>query len=264
MCLAPAAVQAAAVEIASIRAEADPSDGFLASWQPAVVWEPHPQACKPEQLEAFKASLAHVDVCSPNHEEAAGSSFHPSARALLASLISPCCRLAALFSLPTPRFTDEYEQLAHQILSCPLLPTSSSIVLRCGVLGSLVGVHPSRAEADYLRWVPAFWNADEQDEVRDVTGAGNSFLGGLIAGLSLNKGDIYEGLWFATVERSAEIRATDVPATRTEAALYASVSASFVCQQFGLPLITRTEGRVLWNGEDPHERLRALRERLDR
>ena len=112
--------------------------------------------------------------------------------------------------------------------------------------------------------MPAFWNADEQDEVRDVTGAGNSFLGGLIAGLSLNKGDNYEGLWFATVERSAEIRATDVPATRTEAALYASVSASFVCQQFGLPLITRTEGRVLWNGEDPHERLRALRERLDR
>jgi hypothetical protein len=99
MCLAPAAVQAAAVEIASIRAEADPSDGLLASWRPAVVWEPHPQACKPEQLEAFKASLAHVDVCSPNHEEAAGSSFH-------LSLPAPCSRHSshrAVVSQPSSR-----------------------------------------------------------------------------------------------------------------------------------------------------------------
>ena len=73
MCAAPAAVEAAAAELAAIRAEVSPSDGPLSTWRPAIVWEPHPQTCRPDQLEDFKASLALVDVCSPNHEEAAGA-----------------------------------------------------------------------------------------------------------------------------------------------------------------------------------------------
>lgn len=46
------------------------------------------------------------------------------------------------------------------------------------------------------------------------TSAGNAFLGGYVAGLSLSGGDPYE------------------------AALYATVSASFVVEQFGLPSLT--------------------------
>lgn len=44
--------------------------------------------------------------------------------------------------------------------------------------------------------------------------------------------------------------------------MYASVSASFVVQQFGLPVVERSGGATLWNGEDPLERLEALRRRL--
>lgn len=74
MCVAPAEVEAAAAELAAIRDEAGLSgNNLLANWRPAIVWEPHPQSCKPDQLQAFKACLAHIDVCSPNHEEAAGA-----------------------------------------------------------------------------------------------------------------------------------------------------------------------------------------------
>lgn len=39
-------------------------------------------------------------------------------------------------------------------------------------------------------WVEAFWK--DQSRVKDVTGGGNSFLGGLGAGLALT-GDVVEG-----------------------------------------------------------------------
>lgn len=41
--------------------------------------------------------------------------------------------------------------------------------------------------------MPAYWKEEEKEEVRDVTGAGNSFLGGLIAGLEKEGGDIFRG-----------------------------------------------------------------------
>jgi hypothetical protein len=86
--------------------------------------------------------------------------------------------------------------------------------------------------------------------------AGNSFLGGYIAGLSLSSGDPYE------------------------AALYATVSASFVVEQFGLPVLNPEAERgsepgsskgeeqgdrgahERWNGDSPWNRLDALRGRL--
>jgi len=44
-------------------------------WKPRIVWEPHPMYCKPEYLEDLIKALAVVDVLSPNHDEAAGSSL---------------------------------------------------------------------------------------------------------------------------------------------------------------------------------------------
>ena len=41
--------------------------------------------------------------------------------------------------------------------------------------------------------MPAYWEEKDAGEVRDVTGAGNSFLGGLIAGLEKQDGDVYRG-----------------------------------------------------------------------
>lgn len=48
------------------------------------------------------------------------------------------------------------------------------------------------------------------------------------------------------------------------AALYGTVSASFVVERFGLPTVTTEEGRESWNGADPIERLEALREKWTR
>jgi len=66
-------------------------------------------------------------------------------------------------------------------------------------------------------------------------GAGNSFLGGLAAGMIIS-GDMYQ------------------------AALCATVSASFIIEQEGLPAVTHTPTEE-WNGDQPLRRLDALRKR---
>jgi len=77
------------------------------------------------------------------------------------------------------------------------------------------------------------------DKAVDVTGAGNGFLGGLGAGLLLADGDVYK------------------------AALYATVSASFIIEQEGLPHLSQTgEGEELWNSDSPSRRLAELQARI--
>lgn len=71
--------------------------------------------------------------------------------------------------------------------------------------------------------------------------AGNSFLGGYVAGLSLTN-DPYEAL------------------------LYGTVSSSFVVEQFGLPLLMDCTdpltGEEIWNADIPSRRLKELKQRL--
>ena len=43
-----------------------------------------------------------------------------------------------------------------------------------------------------VRWVPAYWTEAQIDQVVDVTGAGNGFLGGLCAALDEDL-DIHDG-----------------------------------------------------------------------
>jgi len=91
------------------------------------------------------------------------------------------------------------------------------------------------------KWVDAFWTEKNISKVVDVTGAGNSFLGGLAAGLSMSHEDI------------------------DEAVFYAAVSASFTIEQPGLPIITRSSDTIQgdeWNGDNPRRRLAELRERM--
>jgi len=109
------------------------------------------------------------------------------------------------------------------------------VIIRSGAMGAYV---ITRAEGG--RWIDAFW-ADNTEKIVDVTGAGNSFLGGLAAGLLLAGGDVYE------------------------AALYGSVSAAFTIEQEGLPnlLLTTVGGDLAeeWNGDSPRRRLEELRTR---
>lgn len=110
------------------------------------------------------------------------------------------------------------------------------VVVRCGRLGACVGTKKGG-----LKWCPAYWEGDDVKKVKDVTGAGNSFLGGYVAGLSLTN-DPYEAL------------------------LYATVSSSFVVEQFGLPLLMDCTDPLtseeIWNADTPSRRLKELKRRL--
>ena len=89
-------------------------------------------------------------------------------------------------------------------------------------------------------WIPAYYDSSQACSVRmvkDPTGAGNTFLGGL--GISLARGKSIE-----------------------EAALCGTVSASFALEQVGVPTLGRDDsGRETWNDDDVQRRLHILRHR---
>lgn len=100
-------------------------------------------------------------------------------------------------------------------------------------------------------------------------GAGNSFLGGLAAGLTLGDGDVYDGTW-SKLRACARSRThlihflSDELVQRWSAAFFATISASYTIEQHGLPRITRPSSDVLseeWNGDSPWRRLEELKAR---
>jgi sugar/nucleoside kinase (ribokinase family) len=67
--------------------------------------------------------------------------------------------------------------------ACKLLANlgpKKAVVIRAGVMGACFALSSS---PQTVHWFPAYWSADHIDQVVDVTGAGNGFLGGLCAGL---------------------------------------------------------------------------------
>ncbi|KAI1792853.1 Ribokinase-like protein [Ganoderma leucocontextum] len=102
-----------------------------------------------------------------------------------------------------------------------------------------------RVEEACRRFLDMGVGSENSGKVVDVTGAGNSFLGGLGAGLVHSQGDV------------------------RQATLYATVSASFTIEQAGLPCLTLISDETgtpveRWNGDSPHDRLQALQDRLGR
>ncbi|RSH89847.1 hypothetical protein EHS25_001833 [Saitozyma podzolica] len=220
--------------LVELDAQNDRGDESNRPWRPKIVFEPTPPSCHAGQKEWLEKILGGIEVLSPNHEE-----------------------LLSFYSIPPIRPTDPallpmIESLIVHLLSLGVGPDGSgAVVVRCGRLGCVVGTREGG-----VRWIPAYWAAQDEGRVKDVTGAGNSFLGGYISGLSLSSGDPYE------------------------TALYATVSASFVVEQFGLPVLNpvaerrsepepsdgeeQGDGGVheRWNGDSPWNRLVSLRARL--
>jgi len=153
--------------------------------------------------------LPDVEILSPNAEET-----------------------LTVLSLPLPPTKASIEEAAATFLGHGLgRDNRGHVVIRSGALGAYV---VSR-ERDG-RWIDAFWTSADVDKIVDVTGAGNSFLGGLSAGLYKADGDVFEAVY------------------------YASVSASYIIEQVGLPRLTGSIGKEKWNGDEPHKRLAKLRE----
>ncbi|SGY93697.1 BQ5605_C037g11604 [Microbotryum silenes-dioicae] len=183
--------------------------------RPLTFYEPIPDRCIPEELDVLKQVLGEIDVFSPNHEEA--SSF---------------------FGISTNEVIDRglkgIEELAHRFLE---LGSKSYVVIRSGAWGAyaIQRDHPEQAF-----WMGPYHGYEkvvgvERGKVKDVTGAGNSFMGGLMSGLAQGK-------------------------SLRESVRMGIISASFTIEQFGLPSMTLDEGgNELWNGALPADRLKEMR-----
>ncbi|KAI4524890.1 Ribokinase-like protein [Schizophyllum commune] len=176
-----------------------------------VVYEPIPPSCTAANLDALRILLPDINIFSPNHEEA---------EAFLSESVPPGSSSTLLV-----------EEMAIKFASYG----ARTIVIRSGARGSYVLNSEPSLGAQEGRWVDAYWRPDEAAEkVKSTTGAGNSFLGGLCAGLALAGRDIFK------------------------AAAYGSVSASYVVEQQGLPTASIEYGKELWNGDAPTARLARL------
>ncbi|KZP24669.1 Ribokinase-like protein [Athelia psychrophila] len=183
-------------------------------WHPTTIFEPIPYRCVPEELPALKAMLSSISILSPNAEEALG-----------------------LLALPGTPTKELIEQAAGQFLDMGVGEDGAGYaIIRSGAMGAYAA---SRAGGG--KWVEAFWMLKGTEKVVDVTGAGNSFLGGLAAGLRLANGNVLDAVFYATV------------------------SAGFIIEQEGLPhLSTAPSARAAvetWNGDSPQRRLEELRRR---
>ncbi|KDQ64817.1 hypothetical protein JAAARDRAFT_64637 [Jaapia argillacea MUCL 33604] len=194
---------------AAIMSEVQAIDG----WLPITIYEPIPDRCIPQELPALIAILPSISILSPNAEEA-----------------------LSILSMPLPATKPRIEEACAKLLEFGIgSDGNGSVIIRSGGMGAYVATR-SRGG----KWIDAFWN-DASGKVVEVTGAGNSFLGGLAAGLVSTEGNVYE------------------------AVLYATVSASFTIEQEGLPHMTRADNNgeavELWNGDSPERRLGELVER---
>ncbi|PFH52685.1 hypothetical protein AMATHDRAFT_2075 [Amanita thiersii Skay4041] len=176
-------------------------------WSPVTIYEPIPDRCIPSELPALIRAIPNIFILSPNAEEA-----------------------LSLLSMPLPPTKQSIETAADRFLSYGIGSGSGWIIVRSGAMGSY-----AKSLGTNGIWTDAFWSSGDSGSGRvvDVTGAGNSFLGGLAAGLALTNNVV-------------------------EATLYASVSASFVIEQEGLPGLSSDN---TWNGDSPKRRLELLRRR---
>ncbi|KAJ4492943.1 Ribokinase-like protein [Lentinula edodes] len=190
----------------TIISEAEEVEG----WNPLTIYEPIPDRCVPKELPALIRVLPSIDILSPNAEEALSLLSIPIMRPISKSLV---------------------EEAANRFIQ---LGVKDAVIIRSGELGAYVLRRKTGG-----KWVDAFWTKADASKIVDVTGAGNSFLGGLSAGLQIAEGDLYEAVFYATV------------------------SASFVIEQSGLPAITSGGDRALtqWNNDSPRRRLEALKSR---
>lgn len=211
---------------------------------PKLVYEPIPDSCVFENLQDCLRVLPRLEVFSPNHEEAAhllgvydhweqvldrASEDQEGSTDAIVRFVSD--KLAKGFA----RYVQE--QMPNDAQGDQ--PFGPIICIRSGAWGSVVG----RAGLGFHH-VPAWHTSTER--IKDVTGAGNSFLGGFSAYLVQTE-----------YERSLE------PTRRIkEAAMHGAVSASLVIEQLGLPSFALSADEELWNGDTAKDRLVKLRERV--
>ncbi|KAK9360938.1 Ribokinase-like protein [Lipomyces starkeyi] len=141
---------------------------------PVIAWEPVPDLCTPEHLDACLAVLPMVNILTPNAAEA-----------------------AAFFGLPEPFEKESIEEIGIRFL--PFMREDAAIVVRAGSHGCLI----------LSKWCETLWleayHTPFPDRVIDPTGAGNTFVGGLCTGYVLSNGDIIEASIYGNVAAGLSI-----------------------------------------------------------
>ncbi len=190
-----------------------------------MAWEPVPELCLPEELAKFKIAIRHVDVVSPNAEELAG--FFTGEDSALSET-----------------------QIAEKILGWGIGPCGNgALVVRQGKEGCVVYCGPG-----YFHLRPYHTTSAK---VLDPTGGGNAFLGALA--LAVN-GSVYPSASMVDDALADAKAGSSSGLWQTErellcASIYATVAASFVIEQPGIPILERCTGGGTWNGESFENRL---------
>jgi sugar/nucleoside kinase (ribokinase family) len=183
-----------------------------------MVWEPVPELCIPEERAELKEAIQYVDVVSPNTEE-----------------------LLGFFASERPAWSEE--RAAKDVLGWGIgVHGRGSLVVRQGSKGCAAY---SRERQFHLR--PYHLSVgDLPSKVIDPTGGGNTFLGALA--LAMN----------GEVTPSTSVLDSLLVSQRRLlcAMIYATIAASFVIEQPGMPFLSRKGmEQELWNGELFEDRL---------
>ncbi|KAK2801954.1 hypothetical protein FQN50_007510 [Emmonsiellopsis sp. PD_5] len=204
-------------------------DPSLAERHPIFVWEPVPDLCREEELPTFYKALKYVDVLSPNELEL-GSLYGNKS-----------------WSEENPRD----REIADAIVKSGIGPDGKGLlVVRAGKDGCYAFCQ------DLSVHIPACQGVN----VVDPTGAGNAFLGALAQALITPVRAPVDMIpqMLDTYPRWRDISGAWGEDGRIPAALMcATVAASFVIEQIGMPRVSVSEeGKELWNGESYIERIR--------
>ncbi|PYI21510.1 Ribokinase-like protein [Aspergillus violaceofuscus CBS 115571] len=214
-----------------------------ATQRPIFVWEPVPDLCTPEEQETFLAAIKVVDVVSPNELE-----------------------LGMMFGQPGWSEETSYgKATVERILFEGIGPDGNGhLVIRAGKDGSYSFSRKQRI------WLPAYHQPDTSmpSPVVDPTGAGNSFLGALAQGMISSDrapANIVDSVLAQSTTWRKPKKAGGAHEHFLSALIFATVAASFVVEQIGVPQIsTSTDGRELWNETEFTERVRLYTQRLYR
>ena len=197
---------------------------------PLFIWEPVPALCVPAELEGLYRAAGEVEIVSPNAEELAGYFTNKS-------------------SVTTQ--LDMAEDILNQGIG---VSRRGWLVVREGSKGCSAYSRRSRFN---LR---AYHIAEEAsfNKVVDPTGGGNAFLGalgGALCGTVRSVAAVEELLGHHPDKSMSSFKSSE-PRRILRALLYATVAASFVIEQPGMPRLSHegpTEG--FWNGETFEHRL---------
>ncbi len=208
------------------RRTADGDNRQRISSRPLFIWEPMPDLCMPEHIDSFRQAIQQVDIVSPNSEELAGF------------------------------FVAEPKSLAHmaaEVLEWGVGPCDNGmLVVREGKNGCSAF---SRGQQIHLK---AYHTQVEesQSKVVDPTGGGNAFLGALAMALG---GEVCPQMTVANRLLGLDNDLTLEPFFHmTISLVYATVAASFVIEQPGMPTYrVQSDGSETWNGEAFGRRLEA-------